>query len=188
MCNRVRRADCTIHCGVALDELQFTEHTMARALPERRGGGEDARENDEVNSVNQFVVHERVNQRRAAENPHQITVPFLLETFLNELSLEVLDGTVKCFYGRFDAPLDAPGVEVGRRTVEGSCGKDYDPFGRVGPVTVVRKHEKVVHILAEENDGDLVEKFWKAITDKIRAAALAIDGGTHRIWMHWEVV
>jgi len=161
---------------------------MAGALPEGRGGGEDARENNEVNSINQFVLHDRVNQRRAAENPHQITAPFLLETFLDELGLEVLDGTVKGFYGRFDAPLDAPGVEVSRRSVEGSCGKDHDPFCRVGPVAVVRKHEEVVHILAEENDGDFVEKFWKAITDEICGAALAIDGSTHGIWVDWEVV
>ena len=51
MCNRVRRADCAISCGVALDELQFTEDVV-RALPEGRASGEDTREDDEVNSIN----------------------------------------------------------------------------------------------------------------------------------------
>ena len=187
MCNRVRRADCAINRRVALDELQFTEHTKAGSLPEGRCGGKDARENNEVNSINQFVLHECVNQRRAAENPHQITVPFLLETFLDKLGLKVLDTTVEGFCGRFDAPLDAPRIEISRRTIEGSCGKDYDPFGGIGPVAVVRKHKKVVHILAEENDGDPVEKFWKAIAEEIRGAALAIDGCTRGIWVYWEV-
>ena len=72
--------------------------------------------------------------------------------------------------------------------VEGSGGKNYDPFGWVRPVAVVGKHEEVIHALAEEDGGDLVVKLRKAITDEICGAALAIDGSTHGIGVHWEVV
>jgi len=161
---------------------------MARAPPEGRGSGENTWEDDEIDSVNQFALHARVNQPRAAEDPYEITAPFLPETFLDELSLEVLDSTAEGFYGGFDPPLDAPCVEVGRWTVEGSGGEDYDSFGWVGPAAVVRKHEEVVHVLSNEDNGDLVEKLWEAITNKVCGVALAIGGSTHGIGMHRETV
>lgn len=164
------------------------EHALAGALPEGCGNGEETREDDEVHSFNHVALHACVDERRAAEDPDEIAVPFLLEAFLDELGLKLLDGTAEGFCGGVDPPRDVRWIEVGRGLVEGGGGEDYDALGWIGPVAVVGKHEEVVHVLAEEDDGDEAIKLWKAVPSEVCGGALGVDRGVYGIWMDWEVV